>query len=822
LKTALPDFLTEIFGLCNQFWEALRHFLQRKPYQVLLFIAMFSYGVIFAHFTVQKHNMFQTGAWDLGIFNQALYNTLYSGRPLYYTVELFLNPSGCYFAVHLSPILFLVLPFYAILPLPTTLLVLKSFILASASVPLYLLTKKVLKSDRTAFMVALAYLLYPPLQGANWFDFQPQVFLPLFFFSLCYFMVRRRWRYYFPILLLTLMVEEHVVFPVFLLAAYFLLKGDIRSLYKSIKPLKMNENVASLLTMILCVIYFVVTIYVKNFFPINPDYLERYKAVSAFSVLGLEADPLLLPSYVLTHPERVFQALLYDYPLKFLYLVLLFAPLLFLPFRSTLTLGTLMILTPFLLSNYPAYYMIGVHYPLYVLSFLFVATIDGLKSLHLHAKILTLKTILISTLFLMISTSPILPLSTAFVEEGFLMYPSVTSFSEESVNSLHDLLTIVPYNASILTQNHLFPHISNRANAYAIPFYSVGEDYIQSIINQSEYVLLDLSVQDAMSNLVLDEITNNTSHGCYALAYNAILFKRAYRKEPLFAKYTEHKVFSAYNDLLYSDSSKILVDLSANSKNIVFYPQEFTGTFVYGPYTYLVTGAYEVTYTIKVGEHTEGHLGKLIVLDHETVMAISEKDVYGFELLPNTWTNFTLPFTSTKLRTALEFQVSSSGAADIYVDRVVVNRISPEASADFGSKTFNFRSLKLWSGHIDEEGFLIHPHNLTSTFFWYGPYTSLPEGNYTATIFLKTSPVPQDPTERLLTVDVTANDGNVQVVPASVVNATSLLAPDGLVDWRTFTLEFTVDASEHVEFRGFYPSLKYDIYVSFILLERTG
>jgi len=429
---------------------------------------------------------------------------------------------------------------------------------------------------------------------------------------------------------------------------------------------------------------------------------------------------------------------------------------------------------------------------------------------------------LISTLFLMISTSPVLHLSTTFVEEGLLMYPSVTLSSEESVNSLHDLLAALPYNASILTQNHLFPHVSNRANAYAIPIYSVGEDYIQSIINRSEYVLLDLSAQDAMSNLVLDEITRNTSHGCYALAYNAILFKRAYRNEPLFTQYTEHKVFSAYNDLLHVASSQIIVDLSAKSKNVVFYPQEYTGTIVYGPYTYLITGAYEVTYTIKVGEHTEGHLGKLTISDNENTITISEKDVYGFELPPNTWTNFTLPFTSTKLRTALEFQVSSSGAADIYVDRVVVNRISPEAPVDFGSKTFTFRDLPLASGYLSDEGLLIHQQNLTSIFFWYGPYTSLPEGSYNATVFLKTSPVPQDPTERLLTLDVTADDGNIQVVPASVVNASSLLDLKGFVDWRTFTLEFTIDAYEHVEFRGFYPSPNYDIFLSFILLEKSG
>jgi uncharacterized membrane protein len=805
-----------------QFGAALRRVLQTKPYPVLLLVAVLAYSVIFAHFTVQKHDVFHTHAWDLGIFNQALYTTLFSGRLLYYTVELFLNPSGCYFAVHLSPILFLVLPVYALLPSPTTLLVLKSFILATGAIPLYLLARTMWRSDRPAFLLALAYLLYPPLQGANWFDFQPQIFLPLFFFSLCYFMVRRRWRFYFPVLLLTLLVEEHVVFAVFLLAAFFMLRGDVRSLYASLKPLKLNERLVSVLTMGLCVLFFFVSLSVKNVFPINPEYLEQYQAVSAFRVLGLEADPLSLPSYVLQHPDRVFHAFLYDYPLKFLYLVLLFAPLLFLPFRSRLTLGTLLLLAPFLLSNYPAYYMIGVHYPLYVLAFLFIATIEGLTHLPLPAQTLTLKTVLISTLFLMISTSPVLPLSTPFVEEGLLMYPDVTYLSEDHVTSLHDILAVVPPNASILTQNHLFPHVSSRLNAYVIPYYVVGADYIHWIVNQSEYVLLDLSTSDPMSTLVFDQITRNTSHGCYALAYNAILFKRAYYDEPLFPQYSEHKVFSASHDLFHAASSQIVVDPSATSPMVILHPQESTGTFVYGPYTYLITGAYEVTYTLKVGDHLDGHLGTLLISDHESASPLAKKDVFGFELPANTWVNFTLPFTSTKLRTALEFQVYSSGAADLYVDRVVVNRVSPDAPVDYGSTTFTSNDLPLASGYLIPDGLLIHPHNVTSTFFWYGPYASLPEGRYAATVFLKTSPAPQDPGERLLTVDVTADDGNRQIVPASAVNASSLFTPDGFGAWRAFTLEFSVAAAEHVEVRGFYPSPHYDLSVSFILLERTG
>ena len=112
-----------------QLWAVLR----AHPYIILLFAAVLIYGVVFSNFTVLKHSLFQTSGWDLGVFDQALYTTLHEGKLFYYTADLFLNPSGCYFAQHLSPIMFLVLPFYAINSSSVTLLVFKSFILANIS-----------------------------------------------------------------------------------------------------------------------------------------------------------------------------------------------------------------------------------------------------------------------------------------------------------------------------------------------------------------------------------------------------------------------------------------------------------------------------------------------------------------------------------------------------------------------------------------------------------------------------------------------------------------------------------------------------------------
>lgn len=821
LKPILPNFLRKMFLLFCHFKIALLQFLKARPYDFLLVLAVLTYGIVFSYFTILKHNVFESYAWDLGIFNQALYTTVFNGKFLYYTAELFLNPTGCYFAVHVSPILFLLLPFYAINPSPLTLLVIKSFILALGAVPLYLLAKELLKSSKAGFMLAIAYLLYPALQGANWFDFQPQVFLPLLFFSSCYFMIKCQWKLYFVAMMFTLMVEEHAVFAVFILAAFFLFTDNVRSLFKSIRPLKMNKNLASIITMIICIIYFFITIYVKNFFPINQEFMQQYKAVSAFSILGVKEDPLLFPIYTLSNLHRAFEALMYDYPLKFLYIILLFGPLIFKPFRSKLILGILVLLMPAFLSNYVAYYTIGAHYPLYIIPFIFIAAIDSLRHLRLHAKIFTLKTMLIVTSLFIISTSPLSPLSNTFVNRGNLWYPIVNFSIGENVRSLNELIGVIPYDASVLTQNHIFPHVSSRKNAYVIPFYYVGsEEYVRFLLNSSEYVLLDLSSLDTMATLVLNEVTYNNSYGVYALGSQAILFKRGYQGEPIFSHYIGPRNFSAYKDLFVAPNSQIVSDLSTKSENVVLCPNGSIGTFVYGPYIYLLQGSYEVTFTIKVGEHDKGYIGTLDVSDNCGKLILSKRDVFGFELQPNEWTNYTLPFTSTKLRTSIEFRAFSRGTTDVYVDKIFLKRISPNATADFGLKTLSFNDLTLVNGYLSEEGFFVHPRNMTGGFFWYGPYMSIPLGSYRATFLLKISPSPQEPDERILTLSISADAGG-KVLAEHKVNASDFLDHNKTWDWYNFPVAFIAeDSLKDVEFRGLFPSPKFDIYLAFILVER--
>jgi uncharacterized membrane protein len=801
-----------------QFLNALR----AHPYFVLLLVAISIYGVVFSYFTVLKHNVFLSSGWDLGVFDQALYTTLHNGKLLYYTADLFLNPTGCYFAQHVSPILFLLLPFYAINSSAITLLVLKSFIIALGALPLYFLARDLLESAKTGFIAAIIYLLYVPLQGANWFDFQPQIFLPMLFFSMFYFAFKSKWKLYFVTVLLAAMVEEHIFILVFLTAAYLLITSKVRPFWQSLKSFRnMNRNLASVIAMIFSISYFFVTGWIKNSFPINPQFTNLYKALSVFSVLGVKSDPLLYPFYVLFNPERAFAALLYDFPLKFLYLVLLFGPLLFFSLRSKVVLITVPFLGLYLFSNYNAYYSVGSHYPLYILAFLFVAAMMVLKRLQHAERTSILKTMLIVSMLFTISLSPISPLSTPFVKEGLSWYPTISLESNEKISSLTELVNAIPPNASVLTDNTIFPHLSNRLNAYVLPISHLVNDteYISSLINRSDYILLDLSWNDLNANFVLNEITQNDSYGAYALAKTAILFKRGFQGEPLFVHYTEYRVFSAYADLYQAPSANITRDLTSVSQNVVKCSLNSTGFFVYGPFTYLLSGSYEVTFEVKVGVRNSSRIGWCDVSNNSGVSAVAKKDLLGFELQPYAWNNITLAFTSTKLMTGIEFRVSSYGTADIYVDRVIVRRVSSNAPSDFGTRTFDAGDLSLGSGYASDEGFLIFPQNTTAGTFWYGPYMNLSTGKYRTTFILKVSPLPQNPDEQILTLTISANSG-LDMLAAYGLEASDFLAKENAGDWQEFSLEFIAEAPLiNVEFTGFNPSPNFNISLAYILVE---
>ena len=159
-----------IFVNATEFKEFLKTRIIKDKIQLGIIICIMVYTVIFSYFTILRHYSFDSGAWDLGTYEQMLWNTINSGR-LFWTAPDVINSTGFFFGTHFSPILFIILPIYFLYQATETLLVLQSFVIALGALPLYWLARDELKSKIGGFVIALAYLLYAPLHGVNWFDF---------------------------------------------------------------------------------------------------------------------------------------------------------------------------------------------------------------------------------------------------------------------------------------------------------------------------------------------------------------------------------------------------------------------------------------------------------------------------------------------------------------------------------------------------------------------------------------------------------------------------------------------------------------------------
>ena len=137
-------------------------FLQKlraiKP-QHLVWIFIISYTIFFSWYSILKHYAFLTTAFDLGIFDQALWSTLH-GKFLYTTLHG--EEASVTFAHHFQPILLLILPIYAVYQSPETLLVLQSFFLALGALPIYWIARKKL-NELAGLVFSASYLLYPAL-----------------------------------------------------------------------------------------------------------------------------------------------------------------------------------------------------------------------------------------------------------------------------------------------------------------------------------------------------------------------------------------------------------------------------------------------------------------------------------------------------------------------------------------------------------------------------------------------------------------------------------------------------------------------------------
>src|SRR5216683_1930313 len=107
--------------------EINRRFIRLEPYLVAGVAS--TYFVLYSVLSVLRHVTYHSFGPDLGIFDQVFWNTVH-GRFLESTMSLAQAQPHSYLADHFSPVYLLLMPAYALIPRPETLLVIQTLFLA--------------------------------------------------------------------------------------------------------------------------------------------------------------------------------------------------------------------------------------------------------------------------------------------------------------------------------------------------------------------------------------------------------------------------------------------------------------------------------------------------------------------------------------------------------------------------------------------------------------------------------------------------------------------------------------------------------------------
>ena len=390
---------------------------------------------------------------DLGIFVQAFSSAL-KGSLFYETPDVVKIPSGSFLGTHFAPLTFLLVPIYAVRPGPETLLVLQMPFIALGALPIFLIARHVLRNESIALCVAGVYLVNPAIQSLSLFDFHLEAFLPFFLGMALYFLIRRKWRPYCLFLGLSLATIEFASIMIVAMSVGALVfhRERLKGIFSNPKNLLGEEDrdvLILLSTFVLAFAYF------------------YFSLVASAIFAGTRSAPATLLGGFIPDPAQWLDA---GFVPRMIFWLILTANLLFLPLK---VLSRVLLVVPWfivtMITSNPVYYAIGYQYGgAFVAPYLIIALVYALRELGPASKV---RGLLASRLTVIILLSLIMtPLSPW--AQGHLtgiVYEEGLPIATQHDAAIYRIMSLIPLNASILTQNNLFSHFSTRPNAYLYP-----------------------------------------------------------------------------------------------------------------------------------------------------------------------------------------------------------------------------------------------------------------------------------------------------------------------------------------------------------------
>ncbi len=290
----------------------LRFFSSPRATLVTLGVLATAQTVFLATWAVWSHQRFSTYGFDLGCYDSVFACTLH-GRWLAMPPMRLVDNWSDLRSNHADLAVFYLLPIYALRPTATTLLVMQAIFVSLTAIPLYLFARRHV-STPIAFAVGIAWLLYAPMQSAQFYDYHPQHHGAALVICAIAAVEYRRWVLYWVFFALAILCREDISIGLTALGLYLALSG--------------HRFKTGFATMAIACVYFVG---LRFFLMTNTAFAGMYKNLYA---------PDEAPGFgsilatLVSNPGFVAKSLLTGEKVR--YVAQIFAPLAFLPMRRPL------------------------------------------------------------------------------------------------------------------------------------------------------------------------------------------------------------------------------------------------------------------------------------------------------------------------------------------------------------------------------------------------------------------------------------------------------------------------------------------------------
>lgn len=441
--------------------ERLGQRLHRLVSRLRISWVIAAYFLLYSAMGIYKHLIFQSNAWDLGIFSQAVWQ--------YSRFEIGFNTVRglpCLLGDHFHPILMGFAPLYWIWKDPIMLLLAQALLVAAAAYPIHRVARSKLQDDFMAMAVSIAYLGFWGIFAAVTFDFHPIiVFLPLLAFAY-YFLDGERTLPFMLMVALMLLVEEDMIMTVFALGVYVLLRRKY------------------FLGLSICAIslgwFFTVTqVFIPQISTSSYAYWQHY------AYLGPNMWRAALK--LLSNPLRIFKYLFY--PLrKVLLILMMLLPFAFLPLLGLFSIVGLPYLAQRFLSDYHGHWAPASHYNAVFGVIFALAAVEAAAFLARRRG---------EGRGGLLARIPVRKLTAAMLAVGLLCtaaYPVGLLIAFDPAEEIpraregYRLLSEIPPDSFVVAQSSMVPHLSEREDIYVY-----AEEPGLEGMSHTNYELLDFS-----------------------------------------------------------------------------------------------------------------------------------------------------------------------------------------------------------------------------------------------------------------------------------------------------------------------------------------